>query len=525
MNKIIKQRTVLETFQRALDQSAFVLRENPELTFPQIYNRAQWEKDNDKLLNTKLNSEEKKYKKPWLKLLTRSEDNTAYIRTFKGHSEVVKACDFSPDGKYMATCSYDKTIKIWDSRSWNSISTFKGHILAINDIAFTPDGKYLVSAGDDSLLRLWELESGKEINTFKGHEGWVLSCDINHEGKILVSSGLDKTIRLWELDSGKELTILRGHGLEINDCSFSADDRYIVTASDDTTLKLWNANQRNSKQKSQGHSSWVLDCSFSPDGKLLVSASADKTLKIWDTKTRQIISTLRGHKSAVTECKFSNDGEKVSSYSTSGIKKLWNVRKVKEITTLKNEFHQIPIENRELNRKHKIESDLEYCLNLIDAESEKHIGVILQHQNKLMCFSLSPDAQTLALGDQSGQILFFLLKNFPGPATVSKRKTLEKKLKKLQVTEKSGYVGDFMVICNNFLDARILPNLYFALKSIDTPLLIRADGIDINFREVLSFLSVDIKYGDWILMIYDKPLEITDLISPLIKDGYLKPIN
>ncbi len=50
MSIFSEKKAVIETFQRARDQSAFVLKENPELTFPQIYNRTQWKVDRNELL-------------------------------------------------------------------------------------------------------------------------------------------------------------------------------------------------------------------------------------------------------------------------------------------------------------------------------------------------------------------------------------------------------------------------------------------------------------------------------------------
>ncbi len=64
MTPLLQQRSVLEAVQRSLDQSAFVLKENPELTFPQIYNRVQWKKEKNELLKIKLDSEEKNSKNP-----------------------------------------------------------------------------------------------------------------------------------------------------------------------------------------------------------------------------------------------------------------------------------------------------------------------------------------------------------------------------------------------------------------------------------------------------------------------------
>jgi len=62
MNNISEKREVIEIFQGAPDQSAFVLKENPELTFSQIYNRTQWEKEKNEILKNKLDSEEKNSK-------------------------------------------------------------------------------------------------------------------------------------------------------------------------------------------------------------------------------------------------------------------------------------------------------------------------------------------------------------------------------------------------------------------------------------------------------------------------------
>ncbi|MCK4943776.1 MAG: hypothetical protein KAS65_09375, partial [Candidatus Aminicenantes bacterium] len=94
--------SALETFQKALDQSAFVFKENPELTFPQIYNRAQWKKENNEFFKNKLTKEENKYNKPWLKLITRLKESSTLIRTCSGHIGPVNACAFSPDGKKIA---------------------------------------------------------------------------------------------------------------------------------------------------------------------------------------------------------------------------------------------------------------------------------------------------------------------------------------------------------------------------------------------------------------------------------------
>jgi WD40 repeat protein len=122
-----EKRGVVEAIGKAVDQSSFVLKENPELTFSQIYNRTKWRADKNKLFTNKLHSEEKKYKRPWLKFITKPSDTSALIRTLTGHTDYVKACAFSPDGKRIVSASRDHTLKLWDAETGKELNTLKGH--------------------------------------------------------------------------------------------------------------------------------------------------------------------------------------------------------------------------------------------------------------------------------------------------------------------------------------------------------------------------------------------------------------
>ncbi len=88
---------------------------------------------------------------------------------FIGHSSSVSSVAFSPDGKYLASGSYDSTVKLWSVESQKEVTTLQGHSDYVYSVTFSPDGKYLASGSSDNTVKLWSVESQKEVTTLQGH--------------------------------------------------------------------------------------------------------------------------------------------------------------------------------------------------------------------------------------------------------------------------------------------------------------------------------------------------------------------
>ncbi len=74
-----------------------------------------------------------------------------------GHDgDVLRIC-FSSDGKTIASCSFDKTIKLWNSENGKLNTTLKGHEDIVRGICYSQDGKTLASCSDDKTIKLWDL--------------------------------------------------------------------------------------------------------------------------------------------------------------------------------------------------------------------------------------------------------------------------------------------------------------------------------------------------------------------------------
>src|SRR5262249_10441545 len=147
------------------------------------------------------------------------------------HSNWVNAVAFSVDGKRLASASWDRTIRIWDSATGKELRRFTGHSHAVLGLALSADGKTLASAGDTT-IRIWEVESGRELFNVRAHEGSMVSCvALSPDGQTLASGGGGnghRTLVLWSVASGKELHVLGDKQAAVTSVAFSPDGRLLA---------------------------------------------------------------------------------------------------------------------------------------------------------------------------------------------------------------------------------------------------------------------------------------------------------
>lgn len=129
-----------------------------------------------------------------------------------------KAVALSPDGLTVAGVN-ECDVQLWSPQTGELRHVLQGHIRRLLTLAFSPDGKTLASGSFDGAVRLWDAASGEEKRVFIGHTGGVRSIIFSPDGKILVSGSDDGSIKFWDASSGELLLTLllpaiQTHGID-----------------------------------------------------------------------------------------------------------------------------------------------------------------------------------------------------------------------------------------------------------------------------------------------------------------------
>lgn len=246
---------------------------------------------------------------------------------------------YSPDGKLAS--AQGKELRIWDATSWTLIATFRSETAQARSLAYSPDGKFIAVGSADKTARLWEVDSGQERFVLKGHADIVQAVAFSPDGKSLATASQDKTILLWDVTTGRQLATLEGHEGGVHGIAFSPDGRLLASASLDTSIRLWDIATGREVIALRGHTSEAFEVAFSPDGSLLASASADSAIIFWDVATHRKLSTLKGHAGIIHALAFSPDGRRLASGGDDLALRLWDVASGQELAAFRR--HVAPI--------------------------------------------------------------------------------------------------------------------------------------------------------------------------------------
>jgi len=253
-------------------------------------------------------------------------DKHELIADLKHPGEVYRVIASPVDPKTLATSCSDRRVRVYQLGNPKPIET-EPHGGDVEDLVFSPDGKWLATASDDRAVRIIDAATGVTRHTLTsspdapdlGHAEVVFGVAWAAGSDLVASASQDGTVRLWHATTGAREAVLRGHDDQVTTVAFSPNGARLVSAAYDRTPRLWDSREGNliaplsgrlgsrpfgapassppptfgSIPTLVGHTAAITSIAFSRDGERVVTTSRDHTAAIWHPTTGALRAILR----------------------------------------------------------------------------------------------------------------------------------------------------------------------------------------------------------------------------------------
>ncbi len=217
----------------------------------------------------------------------------------------------------------------------------------------------MASCSSDKTVRLWKPKRSGESTVLKGHKKAVRCVDFSHHDSLLVTCSDDKTLKLWNLPNKGFRCSMVGHNNWVRSCKFSPDSRFVMSGSDDGSLKLWDCSNgvdvlsyrfiaSPSSSTSFEPAVSVRHVNFHPSGNILAASGSDGNVQVYDLRSDKVIHSILDANTSCTTTKQINSSPNLSFHprghlmtgNSDGTFKLFDVRSWKCVLSVTHSTEQ-----------------------------------------------------------------------------------------------------------------------------------------------------------------------------------------
>ncbi|KAJ8342840.1 hypothetical protein SKAU_G00327680 [Synaphobranchus kaupii] len=260
------------------------------------------EEDGDKAPPSKKQKQQQRLRKE--KTQQHTFTHPLLASSLKSHSGNITCLDFSSNGKYLASCADDRTVRIWSTKDFleRDHRCLRANVDLDHAtlVRFSPDSRAFITwLANAETIRVFKM-SKKEDGSFSfkaapedfpvKHKAVVINIGIAETGKFIMTASTDTTILIWDL-KGEVLATINTNQMTNSYAAISPCGRFVASCGFTPDVKVWEVCFGKSGEFKEvarafdlkGHSAGVHSFAFSNDSRRMVTVSKDGTWKLWDT--------------------------------------------------------------------------------------------------------------------------------------------------------------------------------------------------------------------------------------------------
>lgn len=259
------------------------------------------------------------------------------VSQLKGHTDAVYAVAYSPDGRFIATASFDNTVKLWEAATGKEIKTYggtAGHTKQVISVAFNQDGSLLASGSTDNTLKVWDVPVNAPIRSYKASEA-VQAVALSPDGLKLAIGTKDGALKLVTPTEFKELVKFEsGHQGAVTALAFSANNATLASVGADRMLRYWNVADGKLLLAIGAHTAGVNNLVVNPNATAAYTVGDDGFLKFWQFPPPVAGKTLPGHGGSIRALALTADNASYYTASDDRTVRQFAIAGAKEVRAL-----------------------------------------------------------------------------------------------------------------------------------------------------------------------------------------------
>ena len=310
----------------------------------------------------------------------------------KAHDRELSAIAMSQDGRWLASGSHDRTIKLWSLPSGDLVHRWTGHKNSITDVAFSPDGRFVAAASADKTVSLWSVDQTNQTASLTGHRQSVRTVRFSPDGRLLITAS-DKELKTWSMPDGKPLAVVANPPVPLDGASFMSEALMAFPYRDAIQfVSLPDLQRRGSVTCGKGEN--VRRIAISGDGTRLV-AVCPGGMRAWSLPNRQLETTIVGDGLYVNALTVNEDATLAATGDGAGVVRIWNLKDGRVTATFKD--HGSAVVSMALSRDGRTLATgaLDSRVRLWSTTQSSPLAIFKGHRGGVDHLHFTPDSATL----------------------------------------------------------------------------------------------------------------------------------